>query len=84
MNAERAVQPKFRNRQLAGGLILLAAIALFDLLLTRIPNREELGWRNARIEFHPVQLAATEFAPLRLAGAWRMKSPDPRFRGAGP
>ena len=81
MNAERPVQPKFRNRQLAGGLLLLAAIALFDEWLGRFPNRQELGWRAARIEFEPAPLASSEFAPLRLAGAWRLSSKDPRFGG---
>ena len=81
MNAERGVQPKFRNRQLAGGLALLAAIALFDAWLARFPNRQELGWRAARIEFEAVPLAAAGFAPLRLAGAWRLTSADPRLGG---
>lgn len=81
MNAERAVQPKFRNAQFAASLVLLAAIALFDGWLARVPDRRELGWRAARIEFQPVRLAAAEFAPLRLAGAWRMDSTDPRFGG---
>ena len=80
MKAERAVQPKFRNRQLAAGLLLLAAIALFDAWLGRFPDRHELGWRTARIEFDPVPLAAS-FGPLRLAGAWRLTSTDPRFGG---
>ncbi len=81
MKAERAVQPKFRNRQLAAGLLLIAAIALFDEWLGRFPNRQELGWRAARIEFEPVRLAANELAPLRLAGVWRLTSADPRFGG---
>ena len=81
MNAERAVQPKFRKRQLAAGLVLLAAIALFDAWLARFPNREELGWRAARIHFEPVKLPAADFAPLSLAGAWRLTSADPRFGG---
>ena len=81
MNAERAVQPKFRNRRLAAVLVLVAAIALFDRWLPHFPDRRELGWRAARIEFEPVTLAAAEFAPLRLAGAWRLTSTDPRFGG---
>ena len=75
------MQPQFRKRELAAGLLLLAAIALFDLLLARIPSRHQLGWRDVRIEFEPVRLNAGEFAPLRLAGAWRMTSTDPRFGG---
>jgi hypothetical protein len=79
MKAERAVQPKFRNGLLAGSLFLVAAIALFDAWLAHFPNRHELGWRAAKIEFEPVPL--TGFAPLRLAGAWRLTSTDPRFGG---
>jgi hypothetical protein len=81
MKAEREVQPKFRNRQLAGALLLLAAIALFDRWLAHFPDRQELGWRAARIEFEPVRLAGSEFTPLRLAGAWRLTSTDRRFGG---
>ena len=58
MNAERAMQPKFRNRQLAAGVLLVAAIALFDAWLARFPDRRELGWRAAEIAFEPVPLAA--------------------------
>ncbi|MBA3510489.1 esterase-like activity of phytase family protein [Sphingomonas sp.] len=75
------MQPKFRNRRLAAALVLLAAIASFDLLLARLADREELGWRAARIESRPVRLDARAFAPLRLAGAWRLTSTDPRFGG---
>ena len=81
MNPERAVQPKFRNRRLAAALVLLAAIVLFDRLLAGAPDRRELGWRAARINFEPVRLGAADLAPLRLAGAWRLTSTDPRFGG---
>ena len=75
------MQPKFRNRQLAACLVLLATIALFDACLARFPDRRELGWRAARIHFEPVRPAAAGFAPLRLAGAWRLTSADRRFGG---
>ena len=75
------MQPQFSIRGLAGGLALLAAIALFDLWLASVPNRHELGWREARIEFRPVSLNATKLAPLQLAGAWELSSSDPRFGG---
>ncbi|HEU5285223.1 MAG TPA: esterase-like activity of phytase family protein [Sphingomicrobium sp.] len=81
MNPEREVQPKFRIRELAAGLLLLAAIALWDLALARIPNRAEFGWRAARIEARPLRLDSRAFAPLRLAGAWELTSADPRFGG---
>jgi hypothetical protein len=81
MNAERTVQPKFRLGGLAGGLILIAAIAVFDRWLTIVPNRHEIGTHNARLQFEPVALDANAFAPLRLAGAWRLTSGDRLFGG---
>ena len=81
MNPERGMQPKFRIRRLAAALLLLAAIASFDVWLAHFPNRQELGWRAARIEFKPVRLDARAFAPLRPAAAWRLTSADPRFGG---
>lgn len=80
-DAERRVQPKFRNRAAAAGLILFAAILLAHRWLLTFPNRFELGWRTAQIEFRPVRLDAHGFAPLRLAGAWKLTSADPRFGG---
>ena len=78
---ERLVQQKFSIRTLAGALALLAAIGLFDRSLAFVPDRQELGWRTARVELHPVRLDARGFAPLRLAGAWRLVSGDPRVGG---
>ena len=81
MKAERAVQQKFRIRDLAGGLLLIAAIAIFYNWLFYVPNRTELGWRPARLEFQPVALDPAGFGPLRLAGAWQVTSDDQRFGG---
>jgi hypothetical protein len=81
IKAERAMQPKFRIGTLAGGLVLLAAIALFYNWLFWVPNRTELGWRTARIDFRPVALDPNGFGPLRLAGAWKVTSGDKRFGG---
>lgn len=75
------MQAKFSVRALAAGLVLFAAIGLFDRWLTSIPDREELGWRTARIGFEPVEFNASAFGRLRLAGAWKMTSDDPRFGG---
>jgi len=81
MKTERAMQPKFRIRGLGGGLILLAAIGLFYDWLFWVPNRKELGWRTARLEFRPIALDSDRFGPLRLAGAWKVTSDDKRFGG---
>jgi hypothetical protein len=81
MDAERGVQRQFSLRELAAGLILIAAIILAHRGFLTFPNRRELGWRDARVEFHPVRLNARGFAPFRLAGAWKLTSDDPRFGG---
>ena len=81
MDAERIVQPKFRMRALAAGFVLIAAIILAHRWLLTFPNRHELGWRAARVEFRPVRLGARGFAPFRLAGTWQLTSDDPRFGG---
>lgn len=75
------MQTKFSIGTLAASLVLLAVIGLYDRWLLSIPNRQEIGWRNARIEFRPVALDALAFAPLRLVGAWAVASDDPRFGG---
>ena len=81
MNAERVVQPKFRLGGLAAGLLLLAAIAAFDRWLTIVPNRHDLGAHAVQLRFEPVAFDRKAFAPLRLAGAWRVTSGDPLFGG---
>lgn len=81
MNPERAVQPKFRLGGVIAGLILLAAIAVFDRWLTIVPNRHELGTHTAQLQFDPVALDQKDVGPLRLAGAWRVTSGDPSFGG---
>jgi len=82
MDAERIVQPKFSISAVAvAGLVLIAAIVLAHRWFLTFPNRYELGWRDARVEFSPVELNANGIAPLRLAGAWKLSSDDPRFGG---
>jgi hypothetical protein len=81
MDAERTVQPKFSISAAAAGLVLIAAILLAHPWFLTFPNRHERGRRDARLEFRPLQLSASRLAPLRLAGAWRLTSDDPRFGG---
>ena len=80
-SAERAVQPKFSIRWALAALFLVAAIALFDRWVARVPDRRELGPSLARIDSAPIDLDAAGFAPWRLAGAWRLTSDDRRFGG---
>lgn len=81
MDAERIVQPKFSIKAVAAGLVLIAAIILAHRWFLTIPNRHELGWRDARVEFRPVRISASGVAPFMLAGAWKLTSDDPRFGG---
>ena len=78
---EQKAQSKFRIREAAALLLLLVSIGLFDRLLTLVPNREELGFRTAAIQFDPVALDPAAFGPFKLAGAWRVSSDDPRVGG---
>jgi len=81
MKPERKVQPKFSIAWVLAALLLLAAIGLFDRWLVTFPDRRELGSRLARIDSERVDFDASGFAPLRLVGAWRLTSSDPRFGG---
>ena len=49
--------------------------------MAHLPNREELGPRRSALRVEPVELDPGAFAPLQLAGAWALTSPDPRFGG---
>lgn len=81
MDAERIVQPKFSIGAAAAGLVLIAAIILAHRGFLMVPNRHELGWGVAPVEFRPVPLSTSNFAPFRLVGAWQLTSDDPRFGG---
>lgn len=81
MDAEREVQRRFRMTDLAAGLAMVAAVALAHRAFLNFPNRHELGWRDARIAFSAVRLEPNGLAPLKLAGAWKLTSEDPRFGG---
>ena len=81
MDAERGVQRQFRMRALAAGLFMVVAVILAHRWLLSFPNRHELGWRDARVEFRPLRFDANGFAPQKLARAWQLSSNDPRFGG---
>ncbi len=84
--AERGRQPQFSRATLGWLLALLACIAAFDLWIATTPNRVVLGTRTTQVTFDPVSLGppslgSARLGPLRLAGAWRLASRDPRFGG---
>ena len=75
------MQPLLRKTSLLQLLILAAAIPLFHNWAIRLPDRAEVGARTSEIVYTPVSLASEGFAPLRLAGAWKIASEDPRWGG---
>lgn len=79
MEAEQKLRKRFRIGWLVAAAALLASIAVFVLLIAHLPDRTELGPRRAALVFEPVNLGSA--APLRMAGAWRVTSADPRFGG---
>ncbi|MEO7365750.1 MAG: esterase-like activity of phytase family protein [Sphingomicrobium sp.] len=81
MDAEREVQRPFRIARPLAGLIMAAVLVLAHRALLTIPNRHELGWRDARVAFNLVPIDAEGLGPLKLVGAWKLTSDDPRFGG---
>lgn len=81
LEAERQVQRPFRKFELLQLLALAAAILLCAWWLRGMPDRYELGWRQAVVEFSPAKLDPRGFGELRLAGAWTVTSTDRRFGG---
>ena len=75
------MQHRFRKFELLQLLILGAAIVLFGRWIPREPDRVEFGPRQARIYYDHVSLDPGGFGSLRLAGAWEVRSNDPRFGG---
>ena len=75
------MQHPFRKSEFLQLLILCTIVVLFGRWVARLPDRVELGPRLTRLEFTPVDLKADGFAPLRLAGAWKVASKDPRVGG---
>lgn len=50
-------------------------------LLTDLPDREVRGDALAEVRFEPIALDVDAAAPLRIAGAWRLTSDEPRLGG---
>ena len=71
----------FRKAPLVSHLMLLALIGAFAWWLDRRPDRLILPPLTVALHFEPVAFDPQRFAPLRLAGAWRLTADDPRFGG---
>ena len=81
---ERSLQPIFSKvpilSHIFNGLIVgLATLACF-WWIDRLPDHQPLPPRETPLNVHPVELEAGG-GPFRLAGAWDLNAPDPRFGG---
>ena len=74
------MQPWFSLAAFIGAGAIAALVLWFSIALTQLPDRGELGVAQAVVMVEPVAVGPME-APLKLAGAWRLKSDDPRFGG---
>jgi len=81
MVAERRVQPGFIFPQLIQLLALFAAFLAMWQFLARLPNRREIGPQAVPVTYTELPANSVNVAPLKLAGAWELSSPDPRFGG---
>jgi hypothetical protein len=80
-NAERLVQPMFRKSSIFSGLVLAALIMLGQWWLRHHRPPLDLSVAAATVEWIPAPIASIEDSRLRLAGAWALKTSDPRIGG---
>ena len=74
------MQPPFRKIFVLQLLVLAMLVVGFEEWMDGLRDRTELGPKAAWIDLKPVSLPPTA-GPLRLAGAWKLTSEDPRFGG---
>ena len=77
---ERAVQPMFSKSSLFNALALVAMLAGYTQLARGASNVPALGDRTVELAYRSAADPAVD-GPARLAGAWQVTAPDPRFGG---
>lgn len=81
LDTERIVQRPFSKVNLFSYLAMALAVLGFDRAIDRLPDRTAAPLRLAETAYRPLQFDPGGFAPLRLAGAWRVSVGDGRFGG---
>lgn len=79
--AERRVQPSFSKSRLFSGLLIAGLVVGTHRQFSHLPDREERPDARAEVKFTSVQVASDAAFPLRIAGAWRLTSREPRLGG---
>lgn len=78
---ERALQPRFSFPGVVGAVLITAIVALVMLGWGKLPYRLPMPPRTVPLHAQALPLDPSSVVPLRLAGAWRLTAPDPRFGG---
>ena len=81
--AERNLQQMF-SKTASGGMVTALLVVLVigaHLWLRALPDRAPRAAMLAPVRFEQVALEQSGFAPLKVAGAWRITSAEPRMGG---
>ena len=78
---ERPLQQTFSKSFIFSSLLLAGLILLTQAWMDSLRTLSDSTPRDVELRFSPAGLEAARFAPLRLAGAWRLDADDPRFGG---
>jgi hypothetical protein len=81
LDTEQSVQHSFTKSSLFKGLAVAGLVVVAHGKLTGLPDREARPPARADVHFESVALDPTAFGPLKLVGAWRVTSPEPRMGG---
>jgi len=79
--AERGLQPRFSLAGIAGAALIAAIIALAQLDWSETIDRLPMTPRIVPLHAERLAIDPSGVRPIRLAGAWRLTAPDPRFGG---
>ena len=74
------MQPKFSFAALLGAVAMFGVVLAADAIFDALPNRQPEPPAVAALYVEPIEISG-DLAPLVLAGAWRLTSPEPRFGG---
>ena len=78
---ERRVQQIFSKPSLFSGLLLAGLVIGAHRTLIDLPDREERAAARVELRFTPERIAPDAARPLRIVGAWRLTSDEPRLGG---
>ena len=75
------MQPTFSKSSFFSSLLIAGLVVGAHRQLIRLPDRAARADALAEVRFTPVRLDPHSAAPLRIAGAWRLTSSEPRLGG---